>query len=840
MDLLSLLFVILTLPLIWNGALNLLYIPLALAFEIRRRKAKPRQETAAPLISIIVPGYNEGRVLRTCVESILASRYPNKEIILVNDGSTDDTLAHMQSFAGTPGVTVIDKPNGGKASALNAGLARAQGEYIFCVDADGMFTENTIAEMLRAFDTPDVGAVCGSDAPVNLDRPQTHLAAIQTHVGTGFVRRALSFAGCLPIVSGNIGAFRRAALQETGGFREGLLGEDLELTWRIHRAGYQVRFAPDALVLCETPSTIRGLWKQRVRWARGLLQTAALHRDMIGNPYFGPIGPFLALNLFTMIVVPVLQISALIALFALIIGGNSPIALTPVGIIGWAGLLQTVVIAVFALALDRAWHHARYLYAVIFWLPYSFMLSLVMMRAIYLELRRAEQHWNKLERVGLTPASRKSRRTPASAAREARRLGQQLFNQLPRRAARLRQAPGTIRRISATATARRGALGAIALVCVLAGAGVAFAEYRATPTPRPPLAPAQPPIRAIGIDLVDMTRPASELAALEQRMRASGINMIGLTAGRVDWTSFRWEGRRDRWSNDVRATNRDLLADHAARFADMGHVSAIVDVFAPRYLDDHPSQRAIGVDGRPLLYQASTSALVEGRFGDELILMIAQIARDYPVDSITLTELFYYQEGYGADDLALYRAHSGRNDWPRTSSGAIDPDDASIAEWRSAMVARFVARAANAAQVHGKELFVDVRIGWDTPASEGRRSGHDYALLLEHADRLVLWNYFGLNEREPEYSREIASYMQRYGAERIIISYGLWASRGAVVPAEELGRALDAGAAGSIPHAWITPSSLMTDAHWEALDERWEPSAPRDLKLTRPAPAPDR
>lgn len=401
MDILSLVFVILSIPLLWSGLLNVCYMPLSLAFELRRLRWQPQPTETTPLVSIVVPAYNEGRVIIACVESILASPYPNKEIILVNDGSTDNTLASMQRFSNRKDVIIVDKPNGGKASALNAGLAHARGEFIFCVDADGIFTSDTIPAMLRAFDSPYVGAVCGSDAPINLDRPQTHLAAIQTHVGTGFVRRALSLIGCLPIVSGNIGAFRRSALVRTGGFRHGLLGEDLELTWRMHRAGYDVRFAPDALVLAEVPSTIRGLWKQRVRWARGFLQTAWLHRDMIGNPRFGPIGPFLALNFFNMVVVPILQLSALGSLIVLLLTGAAPGGWTPLGILAWVGLFQTFAIALFALVLDRAWHHMRYLYAVIFWLPYSLLLSLVMARAIYLELRRAEQRWNKLDRVGI-------------------------------------------------------------------------------------------------------------------------------------------------------------------------------------------------------------------------------------------------------------------------------------------------------------------------------------------------------------------------------------------------------------------------------------------------------
>jgi cellulose synthase/poly-beta-1,6-N-acetylglucosamine synthase-like glycosyltransferase len=92
------------------------------------------------------------------------------------------------------------------------------------------------------------------------------------------VRRALALINCLPIVSGNIGAFRRSVIDKTGPFLEGFIGEDLELTWRVHKAGFQVNFAPLAVVLAEVPSTVKDLWKQRVRWARGLLQTIRIHK----------------------------------------------------------------------------------------------------------------------------------------------------------------------------------------------------------------------------------------------------------------------------------------------------------------------------------------------------------------------------------------------------------------------------------------------------------------------------------------------------------------------------------------------------------------------------------
>ena len=255
----------------WVGMIKLLFIPLSLYFEIRQTWRNHRKIKTAlddePLVSIIVPGYNEEKVLGACISSILASSYQHFELIMVNDGSTDSTAKVMRDLAEANPYTVIfvDQQNSGKGAALNTGTAYANGEFIMYVDSDGVFGKDTIRQMLKAFDSPKVGAVSGDDRPVNLDRVQTTLLALISHVGTGFIRRALAVVNCLPVVSGNNGLFRLKALKATGPLRTDTLGEDLELTWRIHRAGYRVNFAPQAVVYAESPSTLKGLWRQRVR-----------------------------------------------------------------------------------------------------------------------------------------------------------------------------------------------------------------------------------------------------------------------------------------------------------------------------------------------------------------------------------------------------------------------------------------------------------------------------------------------------------------------------------------------------------------------------------------------
>lgn len=403
MEALLVLFALSSLMLYHVGLLTFLYYPLALLFELRRLRGgqAPLYWRRYPLVSVVVPAYNEGRVIDGCIRSILACAYPFKELILVDDGSRDDTLALMRRYAGHPRVTVIAKANGGKASALNAGLQRARGEVVFFVDADGQFRDDTIHAMLEGFTSPAVGAVCGNDSPVNLDRVQTRLLCLLSHVGTGFVRRALSTVNCLPIVSGNIGAFRREALERAGPFREGFIGEDLELTWRIHRAGYRVAFQPRAIVYAESPSTLLGLWKQRVRWARGLLQTAWLHRDMFFRRRYGPIAFFLPWNVASMAFFPVVQVAVLSLLPLLALFGLLPVRADLLGLIGWLGLGTAFITLLFALALDRSWRDLRFLYVLPLWIPCSIFMSLVACRALVLELQRREAHWNKLERTGV-------------------------------------------------------------------------------------------------------------------------------------------------------------------------------------------------------------------------------------------------------------------------------------------------------------------------------------------------------------------------------------------------------------------------------------------------------
>ena len=394
------------------GAVKLIFVPMALVFEVRdHQRRRLRLHTDSLLVSVVVPAYNEGRTLTACVRSILASDHSNVEVVVVDDGSTDDTSVIMAGLAAEdPRLTAIGQDNAGKGAALNAGISASRGSVLMFVDADGIFTPSTVCEMLRALEDPRVGAVCGDDRAVNLDRTLTRTLAVLSHIGTGLVRRALSLARCLPIVSGNIGAFPRHVIDRVGGFNETTVGEDLELTWRVAKAGYRVTFAPRALVYAEVPSRLPDLWRQRVRWCRGLLQTMRLHADAIGNPRYGAFGGYLVINTLTMLVMPILQLVALLLLPFAFMAQTSPVSPDVLSVLGWLGLLVALLLVIYAIGLNGEWRDLRLLWTLLGWPLYSIMMSAVVVVALTREARRQPAPWNKMQRTGVVTRTAVSQR----------------------------------------------------------------------------------------------------------------------------------------------------------------------------------------------------------------------------------------------------------------------------------------------------------------------------------------------------------------------------------------------------------------------------------------------
>lgn len=397
-------------------ALRIAFIPLALTHEIRDRRRRRRGDLGAlaarPPVSVVVPAHDEETVIESCLRSILGCGYPDLEIIVVDDGSTDRTEEIVRRVRSEDErVRCVVQNNAGKGAALNTGFRVSSYEYVLFIDADTVFTTGTVPQMLRAFHSEDVGAVCGDDRPVNLDRVLTRFLALITHVGTALTRRAFDVLGVVPVVSGNCGAFRRAALEEVmspagGPLREDTVGEDLELTWRLHRSRWQVAFAPRALVLAESPSTLAALWGQRVRWARGLLQGIRMHRDVLASPGYGRFWAFLLYTVVTMVIYPVTQVLVLagIAGWSLTRAartGESLRATDALVVLGLIGIVLSLLLLVVAMSMSRSLRDLRHLWTVPLWPLYSIVISATMLRALRLEAGGSGSTWSTPARTGV-------------------------------------------------------------------------------------------------------------------------------------------------------------------------------------------------------------------------------------------------------------------------------------------------------------------------------------------------------------------------------------------------------------------------------------------------------
>jgi len=236
-----------------------------------------------------VPAYREEKVTLRTIETLIAQEYPGElEVVVVDDGSPDDTYEVARAAYGDhPKVRVYRKANGGKASALNYGLAYASGEIVICLDADTLFAPDTVAELVEPLHDPTVGAVAGNAKVGNRINLVTRWQAIEYVTSQNLDRRAFSLLNCITVVPGAVGAWRKSLVQKAGGFSEDTLAEDQDLTLSIRRRGFSIAYADEAIGYTEAPDTLRGLAKQRFRWSFGTLQCLWKHRRTFFRTRYG-------------------------------------------------------------------------------------------------------------------------------------------------------------------------------------------------------------------------------------------------------------------------------------------------------------------------------------------------------------------------------------------------------------------------------------------------------------------------------------------------------------------------------------------------------------------------
>ncbi|MGO9483106.1 MAG: glycosyltransferase [Rhodomicrobium sp.] len=255
----------------------------------KRRQAPADQEGLS--VSVLIPAYNEAPVIATSIRHILDSTHQNLSVIVIDDGSTDGTSEVVRTcFAEEPRVKLITARNGGKARAINLGLQRATGDIVVVLDADTQFEPLTISRLVRWFADPKVGAVAGNAKVGNRINMLTRWQALEYISAQNLERRALATLGCITVVPGAVGAWRRESILKLGGFPPDTLAEDQDLTLQIQREGEKVLFDPSAIAWTEAPDTVAGLAKQRFRWAFGTLQCLWKHRRMNLNGRYGALG----------------------------------------------------------------------------------------------------------------------------------------------------------------------------------------------------------------------------------------------------------------------------------------------------------------------------------------------------------------------------------------------------------------------------------------------------------------------------------------------------------------------------------------------------------------------
>ncbi|HYL74221.1 MAG TPA: glycosyltransferase [Bryobacteraceae bacterium] len=375
---------------------SLVYGGLAVIQKLRaKNRLKALPVVDPPAVSVVIAAYNEEKVIARTVQSILDNGYPNLEVIVVDDGSKDATLAVLEAaFSEEQRVRIFTQPNRGKSVALNYAIRESANNILVALDADTIFRRGTIEKLVRHFADEKVGAVSGNARVGNRKGWITRFQSIEYICGFNLDRRALDLLNAITVVPGAAGAWRKDLIERVGGFRNDTLAEDTDLTLAIRRLGYEIRYEESAVAYTEAPESTRDLAKQRFRWAFGTLQAAWKHRDATFNPSYGFLGMVAlpSIWIFQMLLAalaPFAEVAMIVALFA----GNWRIVL----LYYFSLFLLELLTALLAYGLEGAkpWDLGLLFVQRLY---YKFLMYQVLAKSILYALRGRLVGWGKLER----------------------------------------------------------------------------------------------------------------------------------------------------------------------------------------------------------------------------------------------------------------------------------------------------------------------------------------------------------------------------------------------------------------------------------------------------------
>jgi cellulose synthase/poly-beta-1,6-N-acetylglucosamine synthase-like glycosyltransferase/peptidoglycan/xylan/chitin deacetylase (PgdA/CDA1 family) len=410
---------------------------LAIFHRFRRSRENPCVGFQPP-VAVLVPAFNEEKVIVRTVRSVLNSEYPNLRVIVIDDGSTDDTLERARdAFALEPRVTVLTKPNGGKAEALNYGLEHVSEEIFLGIDADTCIDPEAVALLVPHFQDQDIAAVAGNTRVGNQVNLWTRWQAVEYITSQNLERRALDVFGLVTVVPGAIGAWRTALVRQAGCYHPETVAEDADLTMALLERGYRVHYEDRALAYTEAPSTVRTLMLQRFRWSFGILQSVWKHRSaFMRRGLLGWVAlPNIVIFQFALpIVAPFMDLIFLAGVVDYYVNQHSDVH--PAGhssallklVIGFAiFLLVDLIASLLAIALERGdgrWKNVRVLgYLWLQRFTYRPLFSLVIFKTFKRVLQGHAFQWGKLERtaVALYPLEQKPIEVPYYAESDTSR-----------------------------------------------------------------------------------------------------------------------------------------------------------------------------------------------------------------------------------------------------------------------------------------------------------------------------------------------------------------------------------------------------------------------------------
>ena len=378
--------------------MRILLLAIFAIVEYRREKDQALQPLAgSPRISIIVPAYNEEVNAVMSVNNLLKSNYPNFDIIFIDDGSKDATYQKVSAaFTGNDKVKVITKPNGGKASALNYGIARTDAKYVLCIDADTNLLPNALELLSQHFVNNEVGAVAGNVKVGNEVNILTRWQSIEYITSQNFDRNAFASINAITVVPGAIGLFRKKAIEDAGGFTSDTFAEDCDLTMRMLRAGYVIKNENKAIAMTEVPESMSQFLKQRFRWSFGVMQSFWKNRDALFNRDYGTLGWVALPNILVFqVLIPLIAPLADIFMFVGIFTGNGALILKYYA----AFMLIDLAVGILAFAFE-----GENVLKLVWLIPQRIVYRWLMLYVLYKSIRRAIkgqlQSWGVLKRTG--------------------------------------------------------------------------------------------------------------------------------------------------------------------------------------------------------------------------------------------------------------------------------------------------------------------------------------------------------------------------------------------------------------------------------------------------------